>query len=126
MIIRTKHYTGIAAAAIVGAALFRAPLVLAHAFPEAVQPGVGAVLHDAPKLVRIRYDSGLEEEFSEIVVKDSNGNRVSGRTKLDPASRKTLEAGLKDLEPGDYHVYWTVVSWDGHRTKGDYVFHFNP
>jgi methionine-rich copper-binding protein CopC len=126
MIMDKKPYAWIAAIVIAGAALLHAPAVLAHAFPEDMQPGAGAVLRDAPKRVRIRFDSKLEQEFSVIVVKDGNGDRVSGRTQLDPDSRKTLEVDLKDLEPGDYHVYWSVVSWDGHRTKGDYVFHVGP
>jgi methionine-rich copper-binding protein CopC len=106
-----------------GTALLWSGGVLAHAFPEDVQPGVGAVMREAPKQVRIRFDSRLEREFSTIVVKDAAGERISGKSKLDPKSRKTLEVGLPALKPGDYHVYWSVVSWDGHRTKGDYVFH---
>ena len=84
------------------------------------------MLHEAPKQVRIRFDSRLEDVFSIIVVKDATGERISGRTKLDPDSLKTLEVSLPALKPGEYHVYWTALSWDGHRTKGDYVFHFKP
>ena len=78
-------------------------------------------MNKAPQQVWIRFDSRLEDEFSVIVVKNAAGNRVSGKTKLDPESRRSLEVGLKALAPGDYHVYW-----DGHRSKGDYVFHINP
>ena len=96
------------------------------AFPVESQPKAGAILHEAPKEVRIRFDSRLEDEFSIIVVKDAAGERISGRTKLDPDTRKTLKVSLPNLKPGEYHVYWTVVSWDGDRTKGDYVFQFKP
>ena len=106
--------------------LLWAAAALAQAFPEESQPGVGAVLHQAPHQVRIRFDSRLEDVFSIIVVKDATGERISGRTKLDPDSLKTLEVSLPALKPGEYHVYWTALSWDGHRTKGDYVFHFKP
>jgi len=105
------------------AALLWSPLVLAHAFPQEAQPGVGAVLDAAPQQVRIRFDSRLEEKFSVIMVKDANGHRVSGKTKLDPDTHESLETELEALAPGDYHVYWSVVSSDGFRTKGDYVFH---
>lgn len=81
-------------------------------------------MHIAPKQVRIRFDSRLEDEFSIIVVKDAAGERISGKTRLDPKSLKILEVDLPSLTPGDYHVYWTVNSWGGQRTKGDYVFHF--
>ena len=121
-----KLYAWITAALLSGAALMWTPAVLAHAFPEDTQPGAGAVLHTAPQQVRIRFDTRVEQEFSVIVVKDANGERVSSRTKIDPVSRKTREVSLPALDPGDYHVYWSVVSWDGHRTKGDYVFHVGP
>lgn len=122
----SKLHAWTTAALLAGAALLWTSSALAHAFPEDAQPGVGAVLQQAPHQVRIRFDSRLEEEFSVIIVKDANGDRVSGRTRLDPDSRKSLEVNLPALKPGDYHVYWNVVSWDGHRTKGDYVFHVKP
>lgn len=121
-----KSHTRITAWLLTATMLLSTPTVLAHAFPEDAQPGAGAVLSEAPNQVRIRFDSRLEREFSVIIVKDAHGNRVSGKTKLDPTSLQTLEASLQDLVPGDYHVYWAVVSWDGHRTKGDYVFHLRP
>jgi methionine-rich copper-binding protein CopC len=123
MSMNAKLHAWITAALLSSVALVWTPAVLAHAFPEEMQPGAGAVLHAAPKQVRIRFDSRVEQEFSVIVVKDASGERISGRTKIDPVSRKTLEVSLPELTPGEYHVYWNVVSWDGHRTKGDYVFH---
>ena len=126
MAINAKLHTRIRAVLLSGAALLWTPAVLAHAFPEEMQPGAGAKLHAPPQQVRISFDSRVEQEFSVIVVKDASGERISGRTKIDPVSRKTLEVSLPMLEPGDYHVYWNVVSWDGHRTKGDYVFHVDP
>jgi methionine-rich copper-binding protein CopC len=122
----SKRHIGITATLLMSGAALWSAAVLAHAFPEESRPGVGAVLHQAPHQVRIRFDSRLEEEFSVIIVKDANGERISGRTRLDPKSRKTLEVSLPALQPGDYHVYWNAVSWDGHRTKGDYVFHLKP
>ena len=102
--------------------LIKTSPALAHAFPEESQPAVGAILNEAPKKVQIRFDSRLEDAFSVIIVKDADGNRVSGHTRLDPDSRKSLEVKLQTIAAGDYHVYWSVVSWDGHRTRGDYVF----
>lgn len=121
-----KLYVWITTTLLSGIALLWTSAVLAQAFPEDMQPGAGAVLSEAPKQVRIRFDSRVEQEFSVIVVKDANGERISGRTIIDPVSRKTLEVSLPTLEPGEYHVYWNVVSWDGDRTKGDYVFHVGP
>jgi len=102
------------------------PSALAHAFPEREEPAVGSVVHYSPQRVRIWFDSRIEREFSVIVVKDKNGNKVSGNTSIDPKSFQMLEVVLQALAPGTYRVYWAVVSWDGHRTKGDYSFSVAP
>ena len=115
-----------AALAMTGSAFGWAPAALAHAFPEREEPAVGSVVHEAPQRVRIWFDSRIEREFSVIVVKDENGNQVSGKTAIDPKSFQLLEADLPPLAPGTYRVYWAVVSWDGHRTKGDYTFTVGP
>jgi methionine-rich copper-binding protein CopC len=124
--VKPKLKTLFAALAIAGGAFGWAPAAPAHAFPEQEEPAVGAVLHESPKQVRIRFDSRIEREFSVIVVKNENGDRVSGKTAIDPKSFQLLEADLPPLAPGTYHVYWAVVSWDGHRTKGDYTFSVSP
>ena len=33
-----------------------------------------------------------------------------------------IKVPLKPLVPGDYHVKWSVVAEDGHRTEGSYMF----
>lgn len=96
------------------------------ASPEASYPAADATLHEAPKKVWIRFDHRLNKEFSVIIVKDASGERISGRTKLDMNTRKTLTVELPALAPGDYRVYWSAISWDGPPNKGDYVFHLAP
>ena len=100
--------------------------IQAPAFLEESQPAVGAVLQETPKEVWIRFNERLEEEFSVIIVKDVGGERISGKTKLDLPTRKTLRVELPALTSGEYHVYWNAVSWDGPPTKGDYVFQIAP
>ena len=73
-----------------------------------------------------RFDAKLEPAFSRLVVKDSSGRKISGNSKVDPESSQSLEADLPVLAPGDYHVYWKVVAWDGHHSEGDYTFTFKP
>lgn len=119
---RTRIRVALAA----GAAILWTSLALAHAMPQDMQPGVGAVLNVAPHRVRIRFDARLEEAFSTIEVRDDDGNTVSGKTTVDPDSPQTLEVAIREMIAGDYHVYWDVISVDGHRTSGDYVFHFRP
>ena len=111
---------------VAGIALTWSAIVMAHAMPEKSEPGAGAIVDSAPKSVQIIFDARLEDTFSTISVKDSNGHSVNGPTRLEPANHKILETDLPGLLPGDYHVYWNVVSVDGHRTNGDYVFHFKP
>jgi methionine-rich copper-binding protein CopC len=97
----------------------------AHAFPEHEEPGVGAVVHQAPKQVRIEFNAKLEGAFSTVTVKDSAGKTVSGGSRVGPDAQ-SLGAALAPLAPGEYHVYWKVVAWDGHTTEGDYIFSVRP
>lgn len=98
----------------------------AHAFPEHEQPGVGAVLHHPPKQISIRFDSRVESAFSTLTVKDASGKDIGLESRVDDASQRTLEAEVPPLAPGEYHVYWKVVSADGHSSEGDYVFTIRP
>lgn len=120
-----KRYS-IRAVLLSGIALTWPALILAHAMPEKTEPGVGAVLAAAPHSVRITFDARLEDGFSTITVKNSKGQAINGESRLESANHKILETDLSALSPGDYHVYWNVVSIDGHRTIGDYIFHFRP
>ncbi len=123
----TPRFKGMAMTLVLsGAALIWAPVVLAHAFPQQEEPSVGSVVHESPKQVRIWFDAKLEPVFSTIVVKDGNGEEVSGESKVDPDSQQILEVNLRHLASGKYHVYWKVVAWDGHHTEGDYTFTVKP
>jgi len=95
----------------------------AHAMPAQNTPAAGAVLAQAPATVVIRFDSELEPLFSRLIVKDDAGKQVSkGNGKVDPANPTLLTAELGKQQRGVYHVYWSVVARDGHRTQGDYRF----
>jgi methionine-rich copper-binding protein CopC len=96
---------------------------LAHAFPTQQSPGAGAVLSRPPDKVSILFDGELEASFLSLrVVDESNQAVTTGTAHLAPENNRVLETGLKTLGPGKYHVFWSVVSRDGHRTKGDYSF----
>jgi methionine-rich copper-binding protein CopC len=97
----------------------------AHAFPQHEEPGVGAVVREAPTQVSILFDSKVEAAFSAVAVKDGAGKTISGDSHVDSNSQR-LSAALPPLEPGRYHVYWKVVAWDGHHTEGDYIFTVRP
>jgi copper resistance protein C len=95
----------------------------AHAFPEQDTPSAGAVLTQAPATVSIRFDSELEPIFSKLIVKNAQDQQVSqGNGSVDPTNARILATRLTNAAKGSYHVYWSVVSRDGHRTEGDYTF----
>lgn len=98
-------------------------VALAHAFPEQDTPGAGATLAQPPAVVSVRFDSNVEPVFSRIIVKNAQGAQVSqGNGGVDPANSRVLFTRLANAGKGVYHVYWSVVARDGHRTEGDYTF----
>ena len=94
-----------------------------HAFPEHAEPGAGAALTTVLTQVQIRFDRELEPVFSTLRVEDGKGMRVdNGDSHLVPGQSSLLQVSLKPLTAGVYHVFWTAVARDGHRTEGDYTF----
>jgi methionine-rich copper-binding protein CopC len=95
----------------------------AHAFPERSEPAVGSVLQNSPETVTIWFDSFLEPLFSTITVYDKNRNQVDKKdTHLKETDPSGLSVSLPPLAPGVYHLFWHVVSRDGHTTEGDFRF----
>src|SRR5262245_36419021 len=94
-----------------------------HAFPDHSEPKVGGTVAVAPNHVRIWFDGALEPAFSSVHVQDANGQRVDmDDSHVDSADPTLLEVNLRPLAPGRYHVVWSVVARDGHRTEGDFAF----
>ena len=97
-------------------------LAMAHALLERSDPAPGAVLKIAPATVTVFFDAELEPVFSKMVVKNKQGEKVSEGNGETTGGPKTLSARLVTKAPGVYHVYWDVVSRDGHRAAGDFTF----
>lgn len=110
--------------ALMVATLVMPMLAGAHAFPTRSTPKVGATLTSAPTAVKIWFDGQLEPVFSTLLVKDSAGAVVSsGKGRVDPQHPTLLEAALPHALPaGEYTVYWSVISRDGHHTEGHFAF----
>ncbi len=103
--------------------LFWPGAVMAHALVERTIPASGAVLGQSPGNVTIYFDAELEPFFSKIIVKDGKGAKVNlGDGELASDNRRALVTKLSLIGKGAYHVYWNVVSHDGHRAKGDFRF----
>jgi len=97
--------------------------VMAHAVPERTVPVAGETLSQAPQSVTIYFDAELEPLFSKLVVKDAQGVQISAGTgEIAADNPRVLAARLTAAAKGAYHVYWNVVSRDGHRARGTYGF----
>jgi hypothetical protein len=108
---------------IVSLLLFSPSAARGHAFPVQAEPGVGAVVKQSPTHVRIRFDSPIEPATCVIHVQDREGKRVDRNdSRLDPIDPRLVEVSLPLLPPGKYKVIWHVITLDGHRAEGDYVF----
>lgn len=95
----------------------------AHARLERSTPAAGAALSQMPAAVTIFFDSELEPVFSKLIVNNEQGEKVSaGDGAVSPDNHKMLVTKVAVAGKGTYHVFWDVVSHDGHRVKGDYVF----
>jgi len=95
----------------------------AHAFPEHAEPGAGAELDRSPEAVTVRFDRAVEPVFSALRVENEAGERMDADgSQIIHGRNDTLMVTLKPLLSGRYHVFWTAVARDGHRTHGDYWF----
>ena len=91
--------------------------VLGHAYPAVSLPNNGATVKEPPRELRIQFTEAVEVAFSQITVKDANGEIVS-QGKLRQLANDTLAIDLKSLSAGSYSVEWQVLSVDTHVTDG--------
>jgi methionine-rich copper-binding protein CopC len=101
---------------------------LAHAVPKAEAPAAGTTLRAAPVEVSITFSETVDPHFSEIIVRNADGQHIDdGTTRPDPRNAARLSVGLKQpLAAGAYTVLWHVLAADGHRTQGSYGFTVAP
>jgi copper resistance protein C len=95
----------------------------AHAFPDHSEPRVGHTLDTAPDTVRVWFDGDIEPIFSTMRVETATKQRIDkGDPQVDPGDSTLLEVHVPPLPSGEYHVFWSVVARDGHRTEGSFPF----
>ncbi|VVD74044.1 Copper resistance protein C [Pandoraea anhela] len=93
----------------------------AHAHLASSEPAAQATV-EAPKAVRVTFDSALEGALSKLTVVNAKGKAVTdAKPELD-AARKTLTLAVPALAAGDYQANWVAVASDGHRTQGNFKF----
>lgn len=94
-----------------------------HAFLDHSDPRVGHTLDAPPATVRVWFDGDIEPVFSSIHVETADKQRIDkGNGRVDSEDSKLLEVDVPPLPSGEYHVFWSVVARDGHRTEGSFPF----
>ncbi len=94
-----------------------------HAFPIRSDPRVGWKVTVSPPKVTIWFDGELESAFSTISVYNHGKQRVDkNNAHVRPSDASVLEVDLSPLPPGEYRVYWSVLSKDTHVTEGQFSF----
>ncbi|HET7738022.1 MAG TPA: copper resistance CopC family protein [Tepidiformaceae bacterium] len=113
------------------AALILASAVFAHAEPERVTPGNGAVVTTAPGeiVIEMTQDLARQPGANDIDVFDDQGNEVTGiAAVIDNATRRVLSVPLPvGLRPGTYRIRWKTLSdEDGDTADGELTFRYDP
>ncbi|UBX48724.1 copper homeostasis periplasmic binding protein CopC [Providencia alcalifaciens] len=96
----------------------------AHAHLKDQLPAEGAALEQAPESITLNFSEGIEVNFTKVNVTDENNQVIkTGKAALDPSNNtKVIIPVESKLAAGKYDVQWSVVSVDGHKTKGNYSF----
>ncbi|HHR5904826.1 TPA: copper homeostasis periplasmic binding protein CopC [Providencia alcalifaciens] len=94
----------------------------AHAHLKDQLPAEGAALEQAPEAITLNFSEGIEVNFTKVNVTDENKQTIkTGKAALDPSNNtKVIIPVESKLAAGKYDVQWSVVSVDGHKTKGNY------
>lgn len=96
----------------------------AHAFLDHASPSPGSVVNGAPSSIVLSFDRGIEAVFSSAHLTEDGDDTPIETEKAtgDPHDATKLILVVPRLHAGTYHVSWSVVGRDGHRTQGDYSF----
>jgi methionine-rich copper-binding protein CopC len=95
----------------------------AHAKLESSEPAAGSTLERSPSQLRLRFSEPLEPAFSKIRLLDAaNAGIALPDAGVDKADNRAMVARLPLLRAGEYHVQWSAMANDGHKTKGEFTF----
>ncbi|MGV3490702.1 MAG: copper homeostasis periplasmic binding protein CopC [Devosia sp.] len=108
--------------ALASAALLSAGPAFAHANIVAAVPADKSS-GPAPQSLELTFTEGLNLAFSGAKLLDADGTAIElGKpTAIGDGAGMTLAVDTP-LAPGDYQVEWNVLSVDGHKLNGAYVF----
>ncbi|HET9003226.1 MAG TPA: copper resistance protein CopC, partial [Gemmatimonadaceae bacterium] len=93
-----------------------------HATLLSSEPAAGARLAVAPSRLRLLFSEPIEVAMSGATIADANGRSLALTVAGDPRDVHALVALLPPLRPGAHTVGWHIVSADGHRIDGRFMF----
>ena len=109
----------IASAAVLAALAVLPGVARAHAYLVRSSPADGAVLHNAPRAVRLLFSDTIRPVDGNAVVQNGGGSVMEGPPRVAPGhGRELVLPLLGGLGKGDYTVRWRVLSDDGHTLEG--------
>jgi copper transport protein len=98
-----------------------APTASAHAVLIKSVPEQGALLHEEPRQIVLRFNEPVETSFGAVRIYDDRGKRVERGAPLRPRS-DTIAMRIGSGLLGVYTVTYRVLSADGHPVSGAFVF----
>ena len=107
------------------ALLSGAAIAHAHAYLDHASPLVGSTVTASPNEVRMWFTQALEPHFTAAQLRSSAGAVVASGG-VDAADPKQIVIRVRALPPGNYKVFWKVLSVDTHRTEGSFGFEIKP
>lgn len=85
-------------------------------------PADGDTLRRAPSSLRLTFTQAVEADLAEVRLGGSGGEPLDLEMETDSRDPATLTTSLPLLRDGAYRVTWSVLSADGHRVEGSFVF----
>ncbi|MDC9588683.1 copper homeostasis periplasmic binding protein CopC [Xenorhabdus sp. XENO-10] len=97
---------------------------LAHAHLKDQTPTENTTVEAAPQAITLSFSERIELGFSKVKLIGPEKTAIkTGKLELDPETKTKLILPVEGLlAAGKYSVDWSVLSVDGHKTKGVYSF----
>ncbi|WP_340616335.1 CopC domain-containing protein YobA [Xenorhabdus entomophaga] len=97
---------------------------LAHAHLKDQIPAENTTVEAAPQTITLSFSERIELGFSKVKLTGPEKTAIkTGKLELDPETKTKLILPVEGkLAAGEYSVDWSVLSVDGHKTKGAYNF----
>ncbi len=124
----TRRGRGLAAFAVVVAALVLPSGASAHAYLTKTVPSASGILNSPPPAVELTFDEAVEPRFAIISVTSASGKQeTTAPVARSPSNPDTLQVPLRPhLPQGWYLIYWRAISVDGHPVQGAFTFAVGP